>query len=133
MLYELTLKVELADEVGNVKEVKERYITDDELFANVELKGLKLYDNECDVCAIKRSKVQEILNTRIYEDECIYNATLAQIFVDENTGKEKEQEYQVLFFAKNLKNATDYILEYVKQGYDMEVKSVKKTSIKEVI
>lgn len=133
MLYELTLKVELADEVGNVKEIKERYITDDELFANVELKGLKLYDNECDVCAIKRSKVQEILNKRTYEDECIYNATLAQIFVDENTGKEKEQEYQVLFFAKNLKNATDYILEYVKQGYDMEVKSVKKTSIKEVI
>lgn len=133
MLYELTLKVELADEVGNVKEVKERYITDDLLFANVELKGFQLYNNECDVCAIKRSKVQEILNKRTYEDECIYNATLAQIFVDENTGKEKEQEYQVLFFAKNLKNATDYILEYVKQGYDMEVKSVKKTSIKEVI
>lgn len=133
MLYELTLKVELADEVGNVKEVKERYITDDLLFANVELKGFQLYNNECDVCTIKRSKVQEILNTRTYEDECIYNATLAQIFVDENTGKEKEQEYQVLFFAKNLKNATDYILEYVKQGYDMEVKSVKKTSIKEVI
>ena len=133
MLYELTLKVELADEVGNVKEVKERYITDDLLFANVELKGFQLYNNECDVCAIKRSKVQEILNKRTYEDECIYNATLAQLFVDENTGKEKEQEYQVLFFAKNLKNATDYILEYVKQGYDMEVKSVKKTSIKEVI
>jgi hypothetical protein len=133
MLYELTLKVELADEVGNVKEVKERYITDELLFANVELKGFQLYNNECDVCAIKRSKVQEILNKRTYEDECIYNATLAQIFVDENTGKEKEQEYQVLFFAKNLKNATDYILEYVKQGYDMEVKSVKKTSIKEVI
>lgn len=133
MLYELTLKVELADEVGNVKEVKERYITDDLIFANVEMKGFKLYDNECDVVAIKRSKVQEILNKRTYEDESIYNATLAQIFVDENTGKEKEQEYQVLFFAKNLKNATDYILEYVKQGYDMEVKSVKKTSIKEVI
>lgn len=133
MLYELTLKVELADEVGNVKEVKERYITDDLIFANVEMKGFKLYNNECDVCAIKRSKVQEILNKRTYEDESIYNATLAQIFVDENTGKEKEQEYQVLFFAKNLKNATDYILEYVKQGYDMEVKSVKKTSIKEVI
>ena len=133
MLYELTLKVELADEVGNVKDVKERYITDDLIFANVEMKGFKLYDGECDVCAIKRSKVQEILNTRTYEDECIYNATLAQIFVDENTGKEKEQEYQVFFFAKNLKNATDYILEYVKQGYDMEVKSVKKTSIKEVI
>lgn len=133
MLYELTLKVELADEVGNVKEVKERYITDDLIFANVEMKGFELYNNECDVCAIKRSKVQEILNKRTYEDESIYNATLAQIFVDENTGKEKEQEYQVLFFAKNLKNATDYILEYVKQGYDMEVKSVKKTSIKEVI
>lgn len=97
------------------------------------MKGFKLYDGECDVCAIKRSKVQEILNKRTYEDESIYNATLAQIFVDENTGKEKEQEYQVLFFAKNLKNATDYILEYIKQGYDMEVKSVKKTSIKEVI
>lgn len=133
MLYELSLKVSIVNAVGEEKEIKERYITDDLLFASVEQKGFKLYDNECDVFAIKRSKVTEILNQRQYEDEFIYSATLAQIIIDENTGKEKEQEYQVLFFAKNLKNATDYILEYVKQGYDMEVKSVKKTSIKEVI
>lgn len=133
MFYELSLKVSIVNAVGEEKEIKERYITDDLLFASVEQKGLKLYDNECDVFAIKRSKVTEILNQRQYEDEFIYSATLAQIIIDENTGKEKEQEYQVLFFAKNLKNATDYILEYVKQGYDMEVKSVKKTNIKEVI
>ena len=133
MLYELTLKVSIVNAVGEEKEIKERYITDDLLFASVEQKGFKLYDNECDVFAIKRSKVTEILNQRQYEDEFIYSATLAQIIIDENTGKEKETEEHVLFFAKNLKNATDYILEYVKQGYDMEVKSVKKTSIKGVI
>ena len=133
MFYELSLKVSIVNAVGEEKEIKERYITDDLLFSSVEQKGLKLYDNECDVFAIKRSKVTEILNQRQYEDEFIYSATLAQTIIDENTGKEKETEEHVLFFAKNLKNATDYILEYVKQGYDMEVKSVKKTSIKEVI
>lgn len=132
MLYELTLKVSIVNAVGEEKEIKERYITDDLLFASVEQKGLKLYDNECDVFAIKRSKVTEILNQRQYEDEFIYSATLAQIIIDENTGKEKETEEHVLFFAKNLKSATDYVLQHAKP-YNMEVKSIKKTNIKEVI
>lgn len=132
MFYELSLKVSIVNAVGEEKEIKERYITDDLLFASVEQKGLKLYDNECDVFAIKRSKVTEILNPRQYEDEFIYSATLAQIIIDENTGKEKETEEHVLFFAKNLKSATDYVLQYAKP-YDMEVKSIKKTNIKEVI
>lgn len=132
MFYELSLKVSIVNAVGEEKEIKERYITDDLLFASVEQKGLKLYDNECDVFAIKRSKVTEILNQRQYEDEFIYSATLAQIIIDENTGKEKETEEHVLFFAKNLKSATDYVLQYAKP-YDMEVKSIKKTNIKEVI
>lgn len=132
MFYELSLKVSIVNAVGEEKEIKERYITDDLLFASVEQKGFKLYDNECDVFAIKRSKVTEILNQRQYEDEFIYSATLAQIIIDENTGKEKETEEHVLFFAKNLKSATDYVLQYAKP-YDMEVKSIKKTNIKEVI
>lgn len=132
MFYELSLKVSIVNAVGEEKEIKERYITDDLLFSSVEQKGLKLYDNECDVFAIKRSKVTEILNQRQYENEFIYSATLAQIIIDENTGKEKETEEHVLFFAKNLKSATDYVLQYAKP-YDMEVKSIKKTNIKEVI
>ena len=132
MFYELSLKVSIVNAFGEEKEIKERYITDDLLFASVEQKGFKLYDNECDVFAIKRSKVTVILNQRQYEDEFIYSATLAQTIIDENTGKEKETEEHVLFFAKNLKSATDYVLQYAKP-YDMEVKSIKKTNIKEVI
>lgn len=55
MLYEFKLKVNKVNEKGDEKEVTEHYITDDELFGHVELKGNELYNGECDVFAISRS------------------------------------------------------------------------------
>lgn len=49
MLYEFKLKVNKVNEKGDEKEVTEHYITDDELFGHVELKGNELYNGECDV------------------------------------------------------------------------------------
>lgn len=57
MLYEFKLKVNKVNEKGDEKEVTEHYITDDELFGHVELKGNELYNGECDVFAISRSKI----------------------------------------------------------------------------
>lgn len=88
MLYEFKLKVNKVNEKGDEKEVTEHYITDDELFGHVELKGNELYNGECDVFAISRSKIREIVNEK-QEDEFFYKVTLVEIFVDEN-GKEKE-------------------------------------------
>lgn len=49
MLYEFKLKVNKVNEKGDEKEVTEHYITDDELFGHVELKGNELYNGDCDV------------------------------------------------------------------------------------
>ena len=46
MLYEFKLKVNKVNEKGDEKEVTEHYITDDELFGHVELKGNELYNGE---------------------------------------------------------------------------------------
>lgn len=62
MLYEFKLKVNKVNEKGDEKEVTEHYITDDELFGHVELKGNELYNGDCDVFAISRSKIREIVN-----------------------------------------------------------------------
>lgn len=42
MYYELKLKVNKTNDKGEEKEVTEQYITDDELFGHVELKGNEL-------------------------------------------------------------------------------------------
>lgn len=90
MLYEFKLKVNKTNEKGEEKEVTEHYITDDELFGHVELKGNELYNGACDVFAISRSKIREIVNEK-QEDEFFYKVTLVEIFVDENRERKREQ------------------------------------------
>lgn len=87
MLYEFKLKVNKVNEKGDEKEVTEQYITDDELFGHVELKGNELYNGDCDVFAISRSKIREIVNEK-QDDEFFYKVTLIDVFVDDK-GNEK--------------------------------------------
>lgn len=103
MLYEFKLKVNKTNEKGDEKEVTEHYITDDELFGHVELKGNELYNGNCDVFTISRSKIREIVNEK-QEDEFFYKITLVEVSVDDN-GKEKENKYYVLIAARNMDDA----------------------------
>lgn len=132
MLYEFKLKVNKVNEKGDEKEVTEHYITDDELFGHVELKGNELYNGECDVFAISRSKIREIVNEK-QEDEFFYKVTLVEIFVDEN-GKEKENKYYVLIAAKDMDDANRKAAEYMKQWLqDMKLDAIAKTKILDLI
>lgn len=133
MLYEVSLKRVEINEVGIPKEVKEQFLINDDLFASVEQKAMAMYNNDCDVFAIKRSKAQEVIDRRENDEQSIYDAVIVRSDMDEN-GVVKNTEYQVFFHAESLKEATDKILNYTKQSLaDEEVKQVKKTKFIDLI
>ena len=133
MFYEGTIKVTKMDEKGNDKEVKESFIVENaELFGEVEQKLLKLYNGECEVIAIKRANIMEIVN-QPSEDSKIFKAKLISIFVDDK-GKEKETSYYVLLFAKDTEQAIAIMKMYVESGLqDLGIKAIVETKFLEVL
>lgn len=133
MLYEIKLKLTKPDEkTGEVKEVKEHYIVEAELHADAEKTGYELYPNtDVDVFAVFRSDLKEIANDKP-EDKPFYKATVVDTFIDDN-GKEKELRYQLLVCASDLLEATAFMTEYLKQGYDMRLDAIRRTKIVDYI
>ncbi len=132
MYYELKQKVNKTNDKGEEKEVTEQYITDDELFGHVELKGNELYNGNCDVFAISRSKIREIVNEK-QADEFFYKVTLIDVFVDDK-GNEKSNKYYVLISAKDMDDANKKAAEYMKQGLqDMKLDAIAKTKILDLV
>lgn len=131
MNYELSIRVKTLNDRGEEKEIVERYITDKELFAEVERAGLELYNGDCDVFAIKRSKITEIINEK-EDDKPFFKAIVCYVFINDD-GVEKETDYHILCCAKDVKNATEKVMEYMKQGYNMELKSISRTKILDVL
>lgn len=136
MFYEITIKVNRLQENGKEKEVIERYITDCELFAEAEAKGMKEYSDyqlEGDVIAIKRSNIYEIVNQLNDDNDKLFKAKIVSIFVDDN-GKEKEQPYHVLVWANGMDDANRKVQEYMKQGLsDMRWVLTKETNLLGII
>ena len=132
MFYEIAIKVNRIDNKGKEKEVVERFITDVELFAEAEQKGLELYNGQCDVVGIRRSNVYEIVNDKNEKDK-YFRAKLASVFIDDN-GKEKYTYYHVLVAAENMDAANRRMQEYMKAGMaDFLLLSITETKILEVI
>ena len=135
MYYELKLKVNKTNDKGEEKEVKEHFITDCELFAEAEAKGLEQYasDNmECDVFSISRSNIIEIVNEKT-EDKPLFKATIVDTQLDEN-GKEKELKYYNLVCAKDVKEANTLMEQHLAQGLsDMRLDAIVKTKIIDLI
>lgn len=139
MFYEIKLKVEKENSKGEMKEVVEHFITDVELFAEAEAKGLERYNGDCDeyngncdVISITRSKVIEIVNEK-EEGKPFYKATLIDIFIDDN-GNEKETKYYNLVCAKDITEANRLMQEHMRQGLnDMRLDGIVKTKIMDLI
>jgi hypothetical protein len=132
MYYELKIKVEKENKKGELKQVTEHYITDAELFANAEYTGLKEYDGKCDVIAIKRSPIREIVNDKD-EDKPFFKATLIDVFVNDD-GVEKENRYPVLVCAEDMKEANSIMEKYMLQGFgDLRLDGIVKTKILDVL
>lgn len=132
MYYELTLVVDKLNEKGESKRCIEKFITDKMLFAEVETIGLALYNNECDVTAIKRSKISEIINNK-EEDKPFFKAVVCTIITNEKDGSEKEVDSHILVCAKDVKEATGKVVEYAKRNFGMELKSISKTKIVDLL
>ena len=133
MFYEIKLKVQKENAKGEMKEVAERYITNVELFAEAEQKGMEMYNNECDVFSIVRSKVSEIVNeSDKTEENHFFKATITDVFTDDS-GNEKETKYFVLVAAKDIPEANKRMEDYLRQGFDMKLDGIVKTKILDVI
>lgn len=133
MYYEVTLKVTKQDNKGNDKEVKENFLVENaELWSEVENRALELYNGECDIVAMKRSSVIEVVNEK-KEDTPIFKAKLISTYVDEK-GKEKEKSWVVALFAADMNEANKKMQEYIKQGMeDLTLREIKQTNLLEII
>lgn len=131
MFYEIKLKVQKENAKGEMKEVTEHYITDAELFAEAEQKGMELYNNDCDVFSVIRSKIKETVNGK-EEGKPFFKATVTDTFTDDE-GNEKDNSYFVLVCAKDIPEANRLMESYLAQGFDMRLDGIVKTKILDVL
>ena len=140
MFYHIKINYESLNEQGESVNKNEEYLVKDcELHAEAEQRGYEYASeyqfNEPDITSVKRSNIREFVNEVANEDEnIIYDAIIADIYINENTGKEKELKYHVGVFAKSVSDATKKVYEYMNQGLnDMRFIGVKETKIVEII
>lgn len=133
MFYEAKLRVERENKKGELKQVSEHFIIDGiDLFCEAEARAMEQYNGECDVFAINRSKIKEIVNQK-EEDKPFFKATLIDVFTNDD-GTEKETPYPVLVCATDLTEANKLIEEYMKQGMqDFRLEGIVKTKILDVL
>ena len=139
MFYHVKVQFSSVNENGaTTKEKHEVLVRNCELFTEAEAKALDEFtnagDGDVDVTNMKRSNIMEFANSpKGDDDEKIYTATIASIFVEEN-GKEKETKYHVGVFANSVNEATSIVQQYMKMGLqDMRLVSVKETKIESVL
>ena len=116
------------------KEVTEKFIVSGAmLFSEVEATMLTEYSNECNVIAIKQSKIKDIVNSRTSEDDDIYYATLESFYMSDS-GEEKSSKNDVALFAKDMTDAKAKLDSYMKQGLsDMAIVKIVQTKFLDVI
>lgn len=135
MIHEVTIAFTVAGKNGEGKTIKEQYLVDNRnLFAEVEDAMYVGFDGykDLDVIAVKRSRIKEIINTRQSEDDLIWMAELQDTFVDDD-GKETYIKYKVVLYSKTFDTAKAFISEYIKQGYNLALVSLKLTKFEEVL
>lgn len=132
MFYEFKVKVERENSKGELKQVSEHYIIEGcELFAEVEAKAMEEFGADCDVFAITRSKITEIVNQKEI-GKPFFKATVVDVFSDDE-GNEKETKYQMLVCAKDVTEATKIMNEHLRQGFDMQLNGITKTKILDLL
>lgn len=135
MIYEATITHIVIDDKGNDKTKKERFIIDNmETFSEVESMLFEEYESlrEFDVPAIKRSNIKEIANKRQSDEDKIYIAEIEDVFTTD-TGEEKPIKYKIVFFSSEFDNALCFITEFLKQGFDMSLISLKQSNFVDVL
>ena len=132
MYYELTIEHNYTDAHDITKRVKDKFLTSCHLFAEAEYKGMNEFpDLDPDVTNIKRSPIREFVNEKPEDEEpTIYDAVIADVFANEDTGKDKLIKYHVAVYSTSVEEATTLVKEYMQQGLeDMKFISIKETQI----
>ena len=135
MIYEGQISFVARDDKGKENNIKESLIVRNvENFESAAKSLLSAFQSadDFDVISLKRSKIKEIANNRENEEDLLWLAELQDVFLDDN-GKEKYIKYKVLFFSKTYDSASEFITEYAKQGYDMQLVSLKLTKNIDII
>jgi hypothetical protein len=139
MFYHIKISYGSNEQGVNVNKNEEYLVKDCELHAEAEQRGYEYASeyqfNEPDITSVKRSNIREFVNEVANENEdIIYDAIIADVYINEKTGKEKELKYHVGVFAKSVSDATKKVYEYMNQGLnDMRFIGVKETKIVEII
>lgn len=119
----------------NDKTVREIYVLENATsFSDAEhtMYALRSDFPDFDVTAIKRSRVKEILNKRSSQIDLIWQAELMDMFVDED-GNEHPIKYKTLLFAETFDDAKVFVSEYIKQGYNLSLISLKLTNFEDIL
>lgn len=94
------------------------------------IKIAKSYEFVAEVYSVSLSQFKEVYyKTNAPLDIIWYDVTLVQYTVDPENGKEKKVKYHILVEAVDFDNCSARVKEIVKQGYEMERTSIKKTNI----
>lgn len=134
-MLEATFSSVLVKDDGSERKVTEKYIIENALsFTDAENILLSLFGNNDDfeILSIKKSKVREIVNRRQSDDDLIWLAEMMDVFLTDE-GEEKQMKYKVLVFAKTFDSAKAIMSDYMKQGFDMSLISLKVTGFLDVL
>ena len=133
MYFEVQVGITIIDEKGKQKDVQKNHIIDGcEFFAQAETAIMQHYEGDCDVLAIKKSKIKEFINDKKSEDEDIYVTTITQTY--EINGKTTKMKYKVALYATSIQEATQKTQHYMAQGLDdMVCEEMKKTDFMDVL
>ena len=133
MYFEVQIQVTTMDDRDKMKEVQENYMVDGcEFFAQAEQAIMQHYEGDCDVLAIKKSRVREFINDKKLDSEDIYVTTITQTY--DINGKTTKMKYKVALYATSIQEATQRTQHYMAQGLDdMVCEEMKKTDFIEVL
>ena len=136
MFYLGKIKRTITNNDGFDKEITEKYLVRNaDSFGDAEHQLLYEFNNECEVVDLKQyTKLMEVANERSNDDERLFKVIIVSLFIDENTGDQKEQKYDTLFWAKDVADANKKSNDYINQGMtDMFVHSIIKTKITDIV
>lgn len=121
----IEVKVKVTRLIGDKKRKRlETYILNKEFFSEAEYAVTAYLADveEHEIQSLRLSPIKEIANQ--YEGQYSYVATLKDIFHDDE-GNEKYLRYKVLLWADDLTSATHNVRQLQREGYDMQVESIK--------
>ena len=113
--YEVSIKFDKVQETGLMKKVTEKYLVKAASFTDAEKQATEYITpyvaGEFDICAIKRTKIAEIFESKDAAADYYYSAKVAYITLDEKTGAEKRTMRLVMVKATDFDDAREVLQE----------------------